>query len=126
MSGDIIWCYAEEEDSERWRGYCASREEAIKEGAAEIGFDGGSTFYVAPFARARAAKYIPSANDILEMASERAYDDGGEDPLEASKEAESELDAFLVAWAEKHVDPLNFYSPTGKPERVTIPTPEAP
>lgn len=122
-----IWCYAEEEDSELWRGRCSTREEAISEAPVGLGLMPGDTFWVGEFVRPGAAKYMPSAKDILEMATERSYYDEGleSDPLEASAEGEAELDAFLATWTARHVDPVPFFIPDGDPERHQAPADDA-
>lgn len=51
------------------------------------------------------ADYL-AADRVLEFASEQVYDDIGEaaeDALYAGKEAEAEWNAFVTAWAEKHL-----------------------
>lgn len=120
--GESTWCYAEEEDSESWRGHCESREAAIAEapGELEIYDEEGGVFYVAEFTKPRASKYMPKASYIVEMADERCERSDECDSLEASFEAEAELDAFLAAWADKHVH-VTFYDPTGRPERIVVP-----
>lgn len=115
---DVIWCYAEEDDSELWRGHCATREAAIAEGTAETQFDGFTSFYIAPFTPATAEQYMPKAKDILESAHGQAWDDGECDPFEASAEAMAELDAYLSSWAARHVAAPRILLPAGPVELV--------
>jgi hypothetical protein len=52
------------------------------------------------------------ADDILESAGERAYDEGGEwadDWPDVTPEARTELDDFLTAWFRKHAT-CHFYT----------------
>lgn len=123
-TGDAIWSYALDQDAETWSGECASREAAIAEATSELG--PAVHFYVRSGYRPSATMFVPDADDIMETAAQSAYDNVGE-PTEdwpaPPKEALAELDAFLIAWAVKHLEPVSFWLLDGKPERIDPATP---
>jgi len=116
-----IWCWAKRHDEEEWQGSAASRDDAIAGGSSELVFEDNETsFYVAEFCRPKASTFFQSAENIVQTADENSMDHGAPencDSLEASLEAEAELDAFLTAWADKHVH-VSFFLPFGTAERV--------
>jgi hypothetical protein len=120
---DVVWGYAKAADAARWKGKCDSREEAIEEGRRELGIEPGGSFWICTGTMATAAEFMPSAEDILQMAGEHAQDECGEiaeDWPDISNEEGEELDKFLEAWIEKH-SPCSFWHVTGEPEQVTLP-----
>jgi hypothetical protein len=73
--------------------------------------EAGSTVYVGE-AESPSYKQLCSADDVIEMMGERAYDVGGEwaeDFPDVTKEAVQELDALLLAWMQKHCH-INFWT----------------
>lgn len=119
---DNVWCYSPIADAERWDGSCASRDEAIVEGAKELGIAPGGKFFVSLGVKPDPAELMPPGHWAIEMAQEKACDEGGEvaeDWPDVTDEAEKELDELLKAWARKHA-PVNFWV-VGKAEEVTAP-----
>lgn len=118
-----VWFYATCADAESWDGPCYSREDAIAEGAAELGIEPGEHFFINTGMPHSATEFMPSARDILEQAANSAADECGEaaeDWPDASPEEESELNALLSEWAEKHC-PVRFWSVDGTAERIDVP-----
>ena len=117
-----IWCYADEEDAERWRGRCATREAAIAEAPDELGLMPGDTFWISAWVPCDKSKFLPTPDDVIEGMNDRAYDDGHEDPeIETDAAGEAELKALLAAWCDKHVVSSRMYDPDGDPERCQVP-----
>lgn len=118
----MAWFYATSRDTGRWDGFCASREEAIEEATDAYS---GEPFYVAEGTEQDSAGFFPDADDAIETASQRAYDNCGECAEEwpdCTKEAKAELDASLAAvfkaWVEKYATPRCFEVVDGDPEHI--------
>jgi len=60
-----------------------------------------------------ASKYLPDIELILDAMRESAWEDCGESSEDfcdsVSTEAKDELEALLIAWADKHIE-VNFYA----------------
>lgn len=99
----IRWGHALEAKPEKWEGAYKTRDEAIDAGRA---FHKGSQFYIQRGALAWGPEYMPDAEAIETMLWDAAYtdvDEAAEGFPDITPEAKAELDAFLTAWAEKHV-----------------------
>lgn len=117
MGDSGCWGYADEPNPERWIG-SGTREEAIADGHETYP---GKPFWIACGRRPEASEYLPDADDILEIAAERAYEDAGdlaEDFPYASEEAKKELDALIEQWAKTHVTVPTFWVDAGPAERI--------
>ncbi len=115
-TADSPWGYSDITCPERW-GHAISREEAIAAGRNEYE---GKPFYIISGQYPSPATFMPDAEDIIEMATERAHDNAGEIADEwpdATPEATAELDGLLSAWAHKHA-PVRFWLAVGEPERI--------
>lgn len=113
MSG-ARWGHASSLDAETWTGAYSTREEAIEHGRRE--YDG--PFFVTRGSRIDPAEFMPSADELIEMAGERAADECGvEDWPDLSDQAVRELDDLLEAWARKHAQ-LDWWRAEGVPERI--------
>lgn len=123
MTGpDTIWCFADENEEE-WHGHHSTREEAIEAGRGEManGFDLRTHFYVGEFRRPSAMQFADDAESYLQAAHERAQDEAGEgadDWPDVGLDVGKELDALLAGWCAKHLEPVPFYVPIGKTEKV--------
>lgn len=116
-----LWGYADSRKTERWTGSEVSREAAIAEGRKLYP---GQDFWICSGTKCEPARFMPDADWIVEDASNRAAEEVGEVaedwPPSAPKEAMAELDAFLEAWAEKHM-PCEFWLADGEAELIELP-----
>lgn len=81
-----------------------------------------ATYYEADFRRIT-AKDIVSMDRVVEDMDERMYDlvgEAAEDGIDVSKEAEEELEAFLIQWCDKHADISRYYTIVGKSREMKI------
>lgn len=110
------WGHADCEDAERWDGAFATREEAIEDG---IDTYNGESFWIVVGTYPDPASFVPSAERIIDEMVDNACSNVGEvaDDYSGSNEAEETLDAFLEAWARKHM-PCEFYLADGAKERI--------
>lgn len=112
------WAYADAKDSDRWLGWCETRDECIAEARADLG--SATAFWVDKSYRVDACSYMPDADSIIEQTSMLICDNtsADDDMLDTvSKEARAELDALLQAWGEKHLS-ANWFELAGEPERI--------
>jgi hypothetical protein len=108
MSEKPVRCWGWSRYGETYRGDFATREEAIEEGRGCV--DG--PFWVAGGRKELPSGFMPTAQDILELAGQTAIDSVGEaaeDWPDPSVEATKELDRLLADWANEHC-PVSFYS----------------
>ena len=114
-----VWGYAEHEDAERWYGSCATKEAAIAEGRAEYGRH--VHFVVRPGTRYAARRFMPDAEDLIEMMGDRASDEAGdaaEEFPDVGEYARKDFEAVLDAWADKHLGVCLFWVADGPVEDV--------
>jgi hypothetical protein len=98
-TGDVTWSAAPREAFRH-----DTLAELIQHGHPAV--PAGSIVYVADKEHACASMFMPDVNDVIEHIADRAYEDGSEwadGYPEISEDAKSELDAFLDAWADKHM-----------------------
>ncbi len=117
------WGYSLEESPERWQGACATREEAIAEGAVELAGPCGppDRFWVQQGRQPGSEEFLPDADDVVEIMALRAHDETGDEDWPdwvPTEEAKGELAALLDAWATKHVPPILSWVGIGAPEVV--------
>lgn len=116
---EVVWGYSESEHAEVWSGACATREEAIQEGAKELGL---TEFWVRSGIRPSPSEFLPDVDFLLEHMGEAAQDKVGEAAEEfpdVSDEARDELEALLSEWADQHIT-VGFWAASGAPEIVTV------
>lgn len=111
------WGWSNCEDPEMWSG-SGTREGAIAEGRA---FSNGAPFWIASGTWQKPTQFFPDADEILEIAANRAAEEIGDPaedwPPEPPKQAKAELDAFLQEWATKHA-PCRFWMADGTKEEI--------
>lgn len=81
----------------------------------------GAIYYESDCEEAQPAKYI-NADQVLDHASERIYEEIGEaaeDAFTANPEAVQELDELLKAWTRKHITG-RYWLCTGKPREIKV------
>lgn len=114
-----VWGYAADEHDDEWFGACATREEAIAEGAAELGA-GQEDFFVVSGEFPDFGEFVPCAEEIIEIIRERLDDeccvDGQEVDVTGGTE---ELNEFLRDWARRNMK-ASMWVRAGAPERVAI------
>jgi len=105
------FCISDDENSENWsNGQYDTFDEAVAQGRLDYP---GKVFWVAACWDGHANEFIPTAREIIEIASNVAYEEMGEaasewPDLPESSAAEIELDILLTQWSMKHVDALRL------------------
>lgn len=119
-----VWGYAESPDAEAWRGFCGTREEAIAEARDNLLVAPTAPIFVVRGRVPSVEEFIPTADDILEIAGNTAQDECGEaaeDFPDVSDEGKLALSTMLSEWAKKHIDPIRFWIADGETERIDPP-----
>lgn len=116
-----VWAYASTQDSDGWDIHKGTREEAIV--AALAYFEGHETIYLCEARRCIPSEFVPDAEDVMEIMTERAYNLVGEASdewpgLSPDSPACRDLEAYLHLWANAHCSPCNFFSLEGEPEKI--------
>jgi hypothetical protein len=114
----MCWGYADSDIAERWTGALPTREAAIHEALVELDDD---IFWIQQGRHPDPSDFFPSAQELFELARERACDEVGEAAEEwpdVGLVAEGELDALLKAWMQKHLGRCAFWAPVGEPEEI--------
>lgn len=118
------WGHSGEGQPERWQGSFDTRHEAIADGREQH----EGAFHVVRGRRSDPLKYMPLADEILEMVGDRATDEHGEvadDFPGVLRDARDDLDALLVGWARRHLgEATEFWKQDGTPELIPEVRPE--
>lgn len=120
MSGAERWGHAEEEQPDQWTGSFSTEEEAIDDGRSNYEGD----FWVQCGTEPDVTKFLPDGGDIIEMMSDRAYDDGREAASEypdVGPDGRKALAAILNQmdeWARTYTRPT-FWVADGAPRKVS-------
>lgn len=100
-----VWGYSDSHDPDMWSEPYPTKEEAVAAAVAQ--FTDGQEIYVIDGSLCLPTQFMPDADEIREITADRAADELGCDAAcdypDVTHEALEELDAFLTAWAAKHI-----------------------